>query len=216
MAFEEVRPRILGALFDAVGSALRNLDRVRLEEYPRMADFAAWVTAAEEALGWEPGAFMEAYADNRRRASEAVLENDAVAAALSRLPSLREDGAWSGTAQDLLEAMDRYTSEELKRSKAWPKAANHLIRHINRIAPALKEAGIDYYEHAEGREKRKIKTLRKREPAPGADGRRDAPEASGETAQVEPGAADGEDKPAEGDDTDGDEEDYLAELAERG
>jgi len=63
--FEATRPQILGALFDAVSGALRSVDNVSLEESPRMADFAAWVTAAEGALGWETGAFMAAYAENR-------------------------------------------------------------------------------------------------------------------------------------------------------
>ena len=47
---EAVRPRVLGALLDAASAALRNLDRVELRELPRMADFAVWVAAAEEAL----------------------------------------------------------------------------------------------------------------------------------------------------------------------
>ncbi len=50
-AFEQVRPRILGALLDAVATALRELPNVKLPGLPRMADFALWVTAAETALG---------------------------------------------------------------------------------------------------------------------------------------------------------------------
>ena len=41
-AFEETRPRILGALLDAVVGTIRELPNVRLEELPRMADFADW------------------------------------------------------------------------------------------------------------------------------------------------------------------------------
>ena len=58
--FEEARPRILAALFDAVSGALGAVEDVRLEGNLRMADFAVWSTAAEGALGWEPGAFMTA------------------------------------------------------------------------------------------------------------------------------------------------------------
>ena len=51
----KARPVILGALLDAVSGALRNLDKVKLDRSPRMADLAKWITAAEPALGWEAG-----------------------------------------------------------------------------------------------------------------------------------------------------------------
>ena len=53
--FEQARPRILGALLDAATAGLRNLPNVRLDQLPRMADFAIWVNACEESLGMKPG-----------------------------------------------------------------------------------------------------------------------------------------------------------------
>ena len=53
--FEAVRPRVLGALLDAVSAALCNVSDVKLERPPRMADFAKWCTAAEPGLGWDKG-----------------------------------------------------------------------------------------------------------------------------------------------------------------
>jgi len=41
--FEDARPRILGSLLDAATAGLRNLPNVRLDQMPRMADFAIWV-----------------------------------------------------------------------------------------------------------------------------------------------------------------------------
>src|SRR5258707_8932678 len=40
--FEIARPRILGALLDALVHELRAANRVQLERLPRMADFALW------------------------------------------------------------------------------------------------------------------------------------------------------------------------------
>ena len=45
-ALEEARPRILGALLDFVGIGLLNIEHVQIDELPRIADFAKWVTAA--------------------------------------------------------------------------------------------------------------------------------------------------------------------------
>ena len=49
-AFDAERPRLLGALLDAVVEGLRRLPETRLERLPRMADFALWATACETAL----------------------------------------------------------------------------------------------------------------------------------------------------------------------
>src|SRR5262249_14110992 len=59
--FQACRARILGALLDAVACAIGGEKKVALERLPRLADFAVWITAAEPALGWQKGRFMEAY-----------------------------------------------------------------------------------------------------------------------------------------------------------
>jgi hypothetical protein len=216
--FEDARSRIFGALLDAVSCALRKRDQVRLEESPRMADFATWVTAAEEALGWEPGDFTRAYESNRMEASEALLENDPVATAIKGLLDRYPDGEWSGTSEKLLEKLNWRASEEIMRSKAWPKAPNHLSRHLNRIAPALKEAGIEYLQREEGREKRKIKTLRKVGLAQSADEGQGAGEDHGETPEGDSFDAEDEDGFNGGVSSEllEEEVDYLGELAKLG
>jgi hypothetical protein len=158
--FEKSRPSILGALFDAMSAALRNLPSTKLDCMPRMADFAQWASAAEGAFGWEPGAFMEAYGGNREKANETALEADPVAETVFELMKNRDE--WTGTATDLWKVLGTLADEEVKHSKAWPKAPNVLSGRMKRLAPALRRAGIEYGEDEEGHEKKKIKTLRKR------------------------------------------------------
>ena len=74
-AFEAERPRILGALLDAVAVGLKRLPATRLEKLPRMADFALWATACETAL-WPAGTFSSAYSGNRDEAVEDVIDAD--------------------------------------------------------------------------------------------------------------------------------------------
>ena len=169
-AFEEARPRILGGLFDAISGALGTVESVRLEGMPRMADFAVWATAAETALGWEPGAFQEAYADNRAQAAEGALEADPVATALQEFMAPRE--GWSGTAAELWDKLNDLAGENTRRSKAWPGAPNALSGRIKRLAPALRDAGIEYrdaYPDEPGR--KRAKSLQK----VGANDRPDRP-----------------------------------------
>ena len=82
--FEADVPEILGALLDAVSTALRRLPAVELRERPRLVDFARWVEAAAPALGWKKGEFLDAYLENRNRAARIAVEADPVAAVVLR------------------------------------------------------------------------------------------------------------------------------------
>ena len=95
--FEKMRPGLLGALLTAVSCALRNVASVKLAAYPRMADFAKWVTAAEPALPWAAGEFLAAYRANRDCANVVSLEASAIYA-----PLLGLDLPFEGAATELL------------------------------------------------------------------------------------------------------------------
>ncbi len=97
--FEIARPRILGALLDAVVHGLRAIGRVQLDRLPRMADFALWATACETAL-WPVGTFARAYAANRRAAIESIIEADPVATCVRAI--MVDRTMWIGSASDLL------------------------------------------------------------------------------------------------------------------
>jgi hypothetical protein len=161
-AFDEARPSILGALFDAVSGALRTVSSLRLERMPRMADFALWATAAEKALGWDEGAFMDAYTGNRKEATESALDADPVAGAVWALMSDRDE--WSGTAGELWKALGDLVEEEIRHTKDWPGAPNALSGKLKRLAPALREIGIEYGEVRSGTKGTRLKTLTKKEP----------------------------------------------------
>ncbi|MBT6601370.1 MAG: hypothetical protein HOB32_06920, partial [Nitrospina sp.] len=139
--FYESSPSILGGLLDGVSAALKNIKSVHLESLPRMADFAKWVTAAEPGLGWDPESFMDAYQKNRSSSIEIGLESDPIAQALIDL--IQDVGDWIGTSTELLEALEHKVSEKIVRSKQWPQAANQLSKRLNRLAPVLREVGLN-------------------------------------------------------------------------
>lgn len=156
--FEKARPRILAALFDAVAGALGTVQSVRLEGMPRMADFALWATAAEDALGWEPGAFMESYTGNRTEATESALEADPVAIAVREFMDSRDE--WTGTAGELWEELNKLVEEGIRHTKAWPGAPNALSARLKRLAPALRDIGIEYEDaRLPGGERKRAKHL---------------------------------------------------------
>ena len=140
-AFERARPRILGGLLTAASCALNNVDRIDLDAFPRMADFAKWVSAAEPALPWSEGEFLAAYNRNQRESVTSILELDCVAEALATMMA-QQNGDWTGTATMLLEELRCHAPESVQKSREWPKTAQSLGGRLTRIAPNLKHIGI--------------------------------------------------------------------------
>lgn len=136
--FEAVRPRIMGALLDAVATGLRNFPTLKpVKKLPRMADFAQWARACEPAL-WPEGTFLEAYGCSRSGLVDATLEGDPVAEGVRQLAS--EPGGWSGTATALLKKLapplgDLHTAR-------LPKSPKALGDKLRRLATFLRAVGV--------------------------------------------------------------------------
>jgi hypothetical protein len=137
--FSERQPRILGALLDAVAAGIRNLPQVRLERPPRLADFALWVTACEEALGMKPGEAMAACQANGAEARDLALEASPL---YEPLTELAREG-FTGTVAELRARLDSMVSDAMRRSVRWPKAPNALSNAIRRMATNLRAPGIE-------------------------------------------------------------------------
>lgn len=151
-AYEAARPRVLGALLDALSRGLRDLPITRLDAMPRMADFALWVAACEGAL-WEPGTFGAAYAENRGSGQADLVEADAVASAIMRLmndPGHHEKGRavpgrseWCGTRAELLFELNMQVDDTAYRDPRWPRTPKAIGDRVRRMAAGLRRLGIE-------------------------------------------------------------------------
>jgi len=65
---DRAAPMALGALLDLASGALARIGQTKIDDAPRMADFAQWVVASDPG-----GGFLEAYRQNRREASKVVI-----------------------------------------------------------------------------------------------------------------------------------------------
>jgi hypothetical protein len=147
--FEIARPRLLGALLDAVVHGLEALPGVYLTNLPRMADFALWATACEPML-WPAGTFVRAYDANRKAAVEKILEADPLAVSVLKL--MAERSSWAGTASDLMRAAISLARDELsKQSAGWPKNPGALAGRLRRVQTSLRMLGIEISFNREGR-----------------------------------------------------------------
>ena len=104
----------------------------------------------------EPGQFLKAYTDNRSGANEMALD-------VSPLPALLRElvktGVWEGTASDLQAALDERAGDGVKRLKAYPKNAKGVGSALRRLAPNLRETGLEvtFYRETTGAKRRLIR-----------------------------------------------------------
>jgi hypothetical protein len=147
-SFIKAQPRILGALLDSVSMAIRNRSNVKLDSRPRMADFAEWIVAAEPALPWKPGAFLDAYNENRASIHHSALEADLFANAL--LEWFKGQDEWQGKASDLLVKIeeeagdsDQKKIESLRRKKGWPTDPTRVSVKLRRLSSFLRRVGVE-------------------------------------------------------------------------
>ena len=144
--YEKEKPVIFSGLLTAVSSALQKLDGVKLDRLPRMADFARWATAAEQALGLKKGAFMAAYAQNRENAHSIVLEDSILAEVLQEFFDKKATGGKYKQAsillKDFLTELKDTAGETRIKNEDFPKSPKGLRNQIERINPNLREIGI--------------------------------------------------------------------------
>lgn len=157
-SFNHAHPFLFGALLDGLSAAVRNFSHMQLDKTPRMADAALWVTAAEEGLGWNHGAFLMSYDENRQSAVETFVEDDLFGSAILDLVS--EIGELTKTCGDLQWVLDARVGDHVRKSREWPKSPRGVRAALERIAPALRRVGVEAHFHTRGRHPRPV-TIRK-------------------------------------------------------
>jgi hypothetical protein len=137
--FAVARPRLLGALLDAVACSLAREDTVKLPRLPRMADFALTVTAASPALGWSDHYFLGIYDANRGAAHEIALDASPIAASVCELAGR---GNWRGTASELLSRLSEIADETTRKARGWPENGRAMSGALRRIVSNLRQVGV--------------------------------------------------------------------------
>ena len=106
-------------------------------------DFAKFATATESHFGWSSGSVMRAYSANRTETNASVLDDDSLATGIRRLVAERP---WSGTATELLQALDLIPPSLVD----LPRSANKLTARLNELTPNLTAVGIRITHRREG------------------------------------------------------------------
>jgi hypothetical protein len=143
--FERILPYLLGFIFDLLVKILGRLGEVKLEELPRMADFAEMGELISRCLEYSEGKFIEAYSRNIAQTNEEVVNSNLVATAIILV--LDKQMTLAGKAGELLAQFNDLASKNaeignLVRNRWWPKTPRGFSNRITEIEPNLKEVGI--------------------------------------------------------------------------
>jgi hypothetical protein len=130
-------PFILGGFFTALSNAMVIVHQVKGHEKFRMADFAQWGAVLAEALGYSRDEFFKKYQESVDRKWQDTAEDSALAKKLINIV-LEKNGEWHGSAAELLSIINPDKEE-----KGVPANAKWLSTELTRIAPVMRNVGID-------------------------------------------------------------------------
>jgi hypothetical protein len=164
--FEVQKPFILGAIFDTVSKAIKKFPDVKLDELPRMADFAKWGYAIADSIdGYTGQDFINAYNRNIDNQHDEAINSNPVGLAVFIF--MTNDGVikglWAGTATDLMRQIedtavntgysgDPQATDELSvitNSNLWPRDPEWFVRKLNYVVPDLTARGITIEQYRE-------------------------------------------------------------------
>ncbi|WP_067070468.1 hypothetical protein [Carbonactinospora thermoautotrophica] len=138
-------PDALGAVLDLVSGVLRELPHVRVDDAPRMADFARVLAALDRVTGWNT---LATYREKVTTMGMALIEGNTLAQALYRLATQTSPGGldprpWEGTAAELIIALRQICTDAGMPTTALPDDVRAVGRRVREIAPSLRKVGVD-------------------------------------------------------------------------
>ena len=143
--FDDLRPRILGALLNAVSMAVKFAPTIQLPAYPRMADFTRWICGACKGgrLPFSADRFLKTYAQNRDESIGVSIEASPLASSIVHISNEPSWQGWEGTATELLDDLNKHASESVQKNRRWPRDVRSLGGQLRRITPLLRQQGIN-------------------------------------------------------------------------
>jgi Bifunctional DNA primase/polymerase, N-terminal len=143
--FEELRPKLLGYIFDILVKTLQIKPSLELSHLPRMADFAVWGEAVARAMDYKPMEFLDAYNRNIGKQNIEAIESNQLAQAIVKFVSSWYDEekktCWISPTSKVLENLNKtaQTYNIDTSNKEWPKASNSLTKRLRPLLSNLRE-----------------------------------------------------------------------------
>lgn len=130
-------PFILGGFFSILSKAMNIVGDVKGHEKFRMADFAQWGAALAESMNFTRDEFFSKYQESVDRKWQDTAEDSVLAKKIIEVVA-SSHGEWRGSAAELLEEINPDRDQ-----KGIPANAKWLSTELTRIAPVMRNVGID-------------------------------------------------------------------------
>lgn len=147
--FEELRPKIFGALINTVKEALKILPEISKTNLTRISTGSRFGEACARAMGYKPNEFMNALKNRQKSAKIQMAYTDSVSKAL--LLFMEGVDSFKGTYSDLHRELGYMVCDEERRMRSWPKNGAALSRKVNTIKDVLQTAGLQISEDRDQR-----------------------------------------------------------------
>jgi hypothetical protein len=132
VAWESAWPVIFGGLLDLAAVVHHRLKTIKVDNLPRMADFAKVLAAVDESLDTQG---LDQYRDRSKRSAAETLDGPFIKALVDR------NGDFDGKTSAEILAVLTPAEPSWKAPKGWPGAARGVTGQLTRHAPALRSQG---------------------------------------------------------------------------
>ncbi len=142
--FNELKPRILGAVFNAIAGGLKNHEYIKEEanELPRLADYAVYAAACIKAMGLSWKDFLNDYQQATDTLIGEQMEFDPLTNVIISFLLDLENNTWSGMPSELLDCLNRTAKNKGITMENYSPSS--LSRKLGQMQVSLSAAGINF------------------------------------------------------------------------
>ena len=147
--FRELKPQLLGYIFDIISKSLKIKPGLKLTQYPRMADFALWGEAIARAMGYEDLQFIRVYNENIGKQNFASLEYTSLGQVVSKFLynwyNKEKPSCWYSPMSYFFKEINLVANSTYDTNrKSWPKSTNYFTRRLKPLLSSIRDAlGFD-------------------------------------------------------------------------
>lgn len=138
--FEDVRPKILGAIFNTIKEVLSTIDDVDIKNISRMGEFCKYGYCICELIGVGGETFMDVYANNLHLVNEKMLESDMVANAI--LEIMEDKDILQESVSELHARVIDAVRLMNGNVRDLPQSANHFSTKLLELKSNLEQCGL--------------------------------------------------------------------------
>lgn len=161
--FEQIKPQLLGYIFDILVKVLNRRGEVTLGEYPRLADFAECGELVARCMGFKEGEFLKAYDNNIKLQWQEIIDSSTVGESVVEL--MKDLQIWGpGKYRVLLDELRAKAigiGIDVNAKGAFPKQPSNLGQRLNKVKTTLRELGIEIDVKTDTSTNTRLVTIRK-------------------------------------------------------